>query len=323
MGRKPKDIFDLVKQRKKDINKRQATYDRRQAKIKGDDELLRRRMRDPIFKDTWKKVQRDKKYHYLTVNERLPDSVRKVLAEREKSNNPVFVDDPTEINIPRTVANLRKRAFIEASTNPLYHCPRCGECKTNLSEWFVSKVDTSTLPLDLMMHRIPRRKVLCRSCVEAFGWEINVQETSDKTLYSRIIKRYKIDAIDLSRKRAVINKTVQQFAEIVGWTADYQYQLEAGIVLSLNEAAMSDLVAAFGRCGIEVPMGIWGTVDRYVLDGTKIKELRFSQQLSLKAFSTRCRWSKSYQYKIENKRTTVGSEKLKLLLDAFKCRGEK
>jgi len=314
MGRKEKDIFDIVKQRKDDIDKRQVTADRRERKVKEKDNPKKRG--EPGWREKALHLRRNRLYRNLTVYSQLPASVRKVLAGREKSNNPLNVEDTPSYNAPRSITNNVKRLLIVESTKPVYHCPRCGICKTNLSDWYVEpKKDWRKEPLDLMMNKKPQRKVLCRSCVRQSGWDFVPKVIPpDIKLYSKVIKRYKISAIDLSRKRVAVSKTIQQFAGLVGWTSDYQYQLENGNVMSLNESAMGDLVAAFARMGVELSLNVWGeAMERYVLNGKLIKLLRISRGLSLKGFAMKCGWSKTYQHRIETSQISARKTKLQII----------
>lgn len=290
MGRKEPDIFDIVKRRKQDIKRRQLTVDIRNAKKKRNDNLLVKKMLDPICREEEIIRRRDVK------SPGCPNSRRKVLAEREKMGIPLGLEENSEYNKQRSFNLNRKRQFVVAMTNPKYHCPRCGECKTKMAEWFVSN------------HKDNRKKkVMCRSCVLSFGWEINSMPKTQEMLndniklYTSIIRYYKIDATDLCRKRVRAGFSVKQFAELVGWTADYQYKLENGRVLKLNESAMDDLVAAFKRIGTYITRSIWGeAMKRYLIDGKLIKELRISLGISTSRFTNKTGWSSAYQRRIEN-----------------------
>ena len=306
-------MFDLVKKRKINIDARQKTVDKREKKAEDHVE----RMKDPIYREEYKKLKKDREF---TTN---PIIRQKVLARGEKSRKYLPVSECLD---RKSFNDYRKRLYILENTNPRYHCSNCGECKTKLSDWFVSKkVDVMKIPLDLMMNaeNKPKRKIMCRSCVSAFGW--NPKKTDpiyldeDVKIFETVLY-FKIDATDLCRKRINNGKTVRQFADLVGWTPDYQYKLENGSVLKIGQEAMGDLVMAFDRLDVFIKMDIWGrAADRYIPNGPAIKALRINKGLSAVAFSKKVGWSRVYQHKVETGKTkTVNKEAMLIIVSILR-----
>jgi len=285
------DEFRKVTQRKNDILKQEKKFDKEEKK-----RLKLTEKRNPILRGQWV-AQKIRGRSFGNPNLR-----RKVFACSEKSGPFAEYSDENPITDRKTFNLLRKRNYIVAVTNPTYHCPCCGECKTRMSEWFVQpKVDFQKLPLDLKMNKRPRRLVMCRSCVIAFGWDAldKGKPAMEKIkLYTEIINYYKVNAIDLCRKRKMAGYSVKSFAETVGWTEWYQYRLENGWERKLSPSAMCDLVAALHRVGEEASCDMWGaSEERFVIDGPAIQKARTCSQSQ---FAKKAGWSAAYQNKIEN-----------------------
>ncbi|HDY87921.1 MAG TPA: XRE family transcriptional regulator [bacterium] len=306
------DIFDKVTRRKKDIDDRQDTVDRRMKNALREAEAAQLRAADAILMENYKAKEKETN---LPCDQ---DLRRKVLASCEKIGLiPEYHEELPIIDL-KTFNQYRKRLYIMVMTDPTYHCPCCGECKTKLSEWYVQpKINLRILKLDLYMNRQPQRKVMCRSCVRAFGWKGKpiVEKFTNYILFKSIIRYYKIDATDLCRKRSSASCSVKEFAGIVGWTQWYQYRMENGSVPNLNEKAMKDLITAFNRLKISIPLDIWGRAkDRFVPDGKAIGRLRFLKGMSKRQFGTRAGWTGNYQNQIENgKKKTINKRTMDII----------
>ena len=64
--------------------------------------------------------------------------------------------------------------------------------------------------------------------------------------------RYKINGFVLSQFREAIALTVEEFAATIGWTASYQYRLEAGDYPTISLRTKDELIETFKRYGQSV-----------------------------------------------------------------------
>ena len=71
-------------------------------------------------------------------------------------------------------------------------------------------------------------------------------------LFTKAEQRYKINAHYFTIMRESIYLSVEQFANVVGWSVPYQYKLESGKVHIISEKTMKEIRSAFYRYGIDV-----------------------------------------------------------------------
>lgn len=71
-------------------------------------------------------------------------------------------------------------------------------------------------------------------------------------LFTKAEQRYKINAFELTRKRENLYLSVEQFAEIIGWSTSYQYQLEEGKYKTVSIKIAKEIRSAFARYGIGI-----------------------------------------------------------------------
>ena len=244
------DVFDIVANRKRDIEERDTVAQKRE-----DVEILETEKRkDPIYRETC---------HSTFIKQ-----------ERKYARRARVQEKRTKI--------IRKLTF------NLMKCPSCKKTKVNPSYWIISKDE---------------KKVICRSCFSSHGWRTQKQKPlnlSSIKLFENEIKRYRLDSLGFCRIRQSLTLTVKQFADLIGWSASYQYDLENGRWNTISEKTMKEICQVFSKKGIPIKLDFLGKpIIYFKIEGNLIRSARKLLNLSMVEFADKAGWDSQFQHKIE------------------------
>lgn len=179
------------------------------------------------------------------INEKALSSSQLILAEKEvRAQELAFLHDKSNWDTDYTQDDrklLRKQERLSLITrlHPDFRCPVCNCVVTNLRSWVISKEGKKNIH--------GSRVAVCRRCHFNI---INEEELTtsfhmNRTLFIRV-RRFEFDYEAFVECRERIGLTPSQFAELVGWSPQYQYKLETGGCKTINEDTMLNLLKVLG-----------------------------------------------------------------------------
>jgi len=157
-------------------------------------------------------------------------------ASKPKKISKVDWGDPVEVAFHLREMRHKERTTILDELVPRRICPSCERIRINSSSWVVNKEKT---------------EAICKSCYRRRIPDKDLDKTSklDCKLFVEMKIRYRVSAIEISRARAKINISVNEFARQAGWSAAYQYKLEDGSVLTVTSEVAETILEVFLRLG--------------------------------------------------------------------------
>lgn len=136
-----------------------------------------------------------------------------------------------------------------------------------------------------------------------------------KSIFIETEPRYKLDLFKLSSLRESLNISAERFAELVGWSTSYQYQLEEYCFGTISEKTLLDIVQVFKR--FNVIFTRYYKTRRFSINTEELMKQRCAKNLSVNEFSIIAGWSTQYQYNLERGEIKVVSETTAKLITAI------
>lgn len=134
-------------------------------------------------------------------------------------------DDLSDVNVLRSEKRFRMRTAILAELVPKRICPECKVIRPRLGQWMITK--------DGM-------KAICRVCYFKKAAR-HIDEEKLGRVFTRDI-RYKVDCRLLTEIRECLGISMAEFARRIGWARSYQKKLEDGLVLSVSQRVVEDVL---------------------------------------------------------------------------------
>lgn len=132
-------------------------------------------------------------------------------------------EDPLDVAEYMKDYNMKERMEIISRIHPTLECPTC---KTKIEEsykWIVSK---------------DKKKALCKSCHQYLTYnkiESPDDQKSADDLFQEAPKRFVFDSHLFVKVRCHLGISAGKFAELCGWSRQYQSKLEDGEFFTISE----------------------------------------------------------------------------------------
>lgn len=160
------------------------------------------------------------------------------LEQAEKVGNKCDWKNEQDISIMRSEKYKTSRKVLLDKIVPTRVCPSCRRRIYLESSWVVTKDSL----------------VICRSCFHSRKGVSDKQEVSGGFLKEPII-RFSYDGWKIKSLRERGGVGVNSFADKMGWSKKYQYEIESGDVRSLSLEVVERLIKVFESFGVNITDG--------------------------------------------------------------------
>lgn len=163
----------------------------------------------------------------LTAHDKAMETLRRELAEK------CDWDDPEDVAVYRSSVRSKDRAKILDLLVPSRACPYCFKVHTSSKAWVINKKHTVAC---------------CRSCYSG-----NLPDKQDIILlFTLPVIRLEFDYNLFFEMRARSGLSQSRFAELAGWSQQYQNKLENGYVKTIDIEKAEMILQVFKEAGHKV-----------------------------------------------------------------------